>query len=76
VKVRKEHECHICSNNTQVGSYTRYSVWIFDGDFMKYYVCQDCMDAIVKYENDDFDDEDELTPIEKRYNLNSRINCK
>lgn len=73
VKVRKEHECHICSNKTQVGSYARYDVWIFDGEFMKYYVCQDCLDAIVQYENEEYDDEDKYDPIEKRYMLNSHI---
>lgn len=73
VKVRKEHECHICSNNTPIGSYARYDVWIFDGEFMKYYVCQDCLDAIIQYENEEYDEEDELTPIDKRYRLNKHI---
>ena len=73
VKVRKEHECHICSLRTPVGSYARYSVWLFDGDFMKYYVCQDCLDAIVQYENEEYDEEDELTPVDKRYRLNKHI---
>ena len=89
VKVRKEHECHICSMNTPTGSYARYDVWIFDGEFMKYYVCQDCLDAIIQYENEEYDEdvgltdeaqlhrqslqEDELTPVDKRYRLNKHI---
>lgn len=40
---------------------------------MKYYVCQDCLDAVIQYENDDFDDEEELTPIEKLHRLNKHI---
>lgn len=51
-----------------VGSYARHDVWIFDGEFMKYYVCQACLGAVIQYENDD-----EFTPIEKRYNFNKHI---
>lgn len=73
VKVRKEHECHICSSKTKVGSYARHDVWIFDGEFMKYYVCQDCLDAIIQYENEDWNEEDEQDPVDKRYAMNKYI---
>lgn len=38
-------------------------------------MCQDCLDAIVQYENEEYDEEDELTPIDKRYGMNRHINC-
>jgi hypothetical protein len=40
---------------------------------MKYYVCQDCLEAIIKYENEEYDEDDEKDPIEIMYSLNSKI---
>jgi hypothetical protein len=40
---------------------------------MKYYVCQDCLEAIIKYENEDYDEDADKDPIEIRYSLNSKI---
>jgi uncharacterized membrane protein len=48
---------------------------LYKGEFMKYFVCQYGLDAIVRYENDDFEEEDRRNDtIHKRYNLNIYIN--
>lgn len=67
VKVRKEHRCHICDGETKVGELARSAKWIFDGELMSYYCCQECVIAMAKSEADDDDEEDCGALIESRY---------
>lgn len=73
VKVRKAHRCHICDGETKAGELARSAQWIFDGELMTYYCCQDCVIAMAKCEScDDESAEDGDALIENRYALGDR----
>jgi len=73
VKARKAHRCHICDGVTKAGELARSAKWIFDGELMTYYCCQECVLAMAKCEScDDESAEDGDALIESRYAIGDK----
>jgi hypothetical protein len=46
VKTRKPHYCGWCGSFMSVGSYARYRVYVFNGDFSRDWMHDDCCRAM------------------------------
>lgn len=72
VKFRKPHACHICDAETTVGETGRNLVEIFDGEIWSFYFCHECCVAMAKSvdgDEENEDDDDVISDIERRYEL-------
>lgn len=66
VKFRKQHTCHICQGDTEIGEVGRNIVSVFDGELVPFYFCNECCEAMVVSEEECNDDsEDDYDPYEK-----------